>query len=93
MRPHWHAGLFPTGWSGHLWWSRAGDLGINARQREIVNRLLDGFNGNFMTAKWAKIAKCSPDTASRDINGLVELGVLARSPAGGRSTEYDLVAG
>ena len=76
-----------------LWWSRAGDLGINARQREIVNRLLDGFNGNFTTAKWAKIAKCSPDTALRDINGLVELGVLARSPAGGRSTEYDLAAG
>ena len=49
-----------------LWWSRTGDLGINARQREIVNRLLDGFNGNFTTTKWAKVAKCSPDTALRD---------------------------
>ena len=76
-----------------LWWSRTGDLGINARQREIVNRLLDGFNGNFTTTKWAEIAKCSPDTALRDINGLVELGVLARSPAGGRSTKYDLASG
>lgn len=74
-----------------LWWSRAGDMDINARQREIINRLLDGFNGNFTTTKWAKIAKCSPDTALRDINGLISLGILTRSPAGGRSTKYDLV--
>lgn len=56
-----------------------------------MNRLLDGFEGNFTTAKWAKIARCSQDTALRDINGLVELRVLERSPAGGRSTKYELV--
>ena len=75
-----------------LWWSRAGNLDINSRQREIINRLLDGFDGNFTTAKWAKNAGCSADTALRDINALVELGVLERSPAGGRSTKYDLVS-
>lgn len=71
-------------------WQIWADLDLNSRQRNIINRLLDGFEGNFTTAKWAKIAKCSQDTALRDINGLVELGVLERSPAGGRSTKYDL---
>ncbi len=74
-------------------WQRWAVLDLNSRQRNIVNRLLDGFEGNFTTAKWAKIAKCSQDTALRDINGLVELGVLERSPAGGRSTKYELADG
>lgn len=72
-------------------WQQWAVLDLNSRQRDIVNRLLDGFEGNFTTAKWAKIAHCSQDTALRDINGLVELGVLERSPAGGRSTKYELV--
>ena len=72
-------------------WQRWAVLDLNSRQRDIVNRLMDGFEGNFTTAKWAQIAKCSQDTALRDINGLVELGVLERSPAGGRSTKYALV--
>ena len=72
-------------------WQRRAALDLNRRQRNIVNRLLDGFEGDFTTAKWAKIAKCSQDTALRDINGLVELGVLERGPAGGRSTKYVLV--
>ena len=74
-------------------WRRWAALDLNSRQRNIVNRLLDGFEGNFTTAKWAKIAKCSQDTALRDVNGLVELGVLERSPAGGRSTKYELADG
>lgn len=73
-------------------WQRWTGLDLNSRQRDIINRLLDGFEGNFTTAKWAKIAKCSQDTALRDINGLVNLGVLERSPAGGRSTKYELTA-
>ena len=71
-------------------WQQWAVLDLNSRQRDIVNRLLDGFEGNFTTAKWAKIAHCSQDTALRDINGLVEIGVLERSPAGGRSTRYNL---
>ncbi len=74
-------------------WQTWGALDLNRRQRDIVNRLLDGFEGNFTTAKWAKLAKCSQDTALRDINGLVEFGVLERSPAGGRSTKYALADG
>ena len=73
------------------WWQRWGGFDFNPRQRDIVNRLSDGFEGNFTTAKWAQIAKCSQDPALRDINGLVEMGVLARSTAGGRSTKYELV--
>ena len=74
-------------------WQQWTDLDLNSRQRSIVNRLMDGFEGNLTTSKWAKIAKCSQDTALRDINRLVELGILERSPTGGRGTKYDLAAG
>ena len=73
-----------------FWESRAGES-FNARQRKIVNRLLDGFDGKLTSSKWAKIAKCSQDTAGRDINDLVNRGVLAKDPAGGRSTSYTLI--
>ena len=63
---------------------------LNERQRLMVNRLLDGFEGKVTTSKWAAIAKCSADTALRDILDLVDCGMLVRNPGGGRSTSYAL---
>jgi Fic family protein len=63
---------------------------LNERQRRLVNRLLDGFEGNLTTVKWAKLAKSSHDTALRDIQELVTRGILVRNPGGGRSTSYSL---
>jgi Fic family protein len=63
---------------------------MNERQVKLVNRLLDGFDGKLSSGKWAAIAKCSPDTALRDISDLLACGVLRKSAAGGRSTSYEL---
>ena len=57
----------------------------------MVGRLFDGFEGKLTSSKWAVIEKCSADTALRDINELLERGVLAKDPGGGRSTSYSLV--
>lgn len=73
-------------------WKERGDAGLNPRQCLILNRLLDGFEGKLTTAKWAKLAKCSHDTALRDIADLIERGVLVKDEAGGRSTSYSLKA-
>lgn len=62
----------------------------NERQVKLLDRLLDGFEGKLTTSKWAAIAKCSPDTALRDINDLLARGVLRKTDAGGRSTRYEL---
>jgi Fic family protein len=72
-------------------WEKYARLQVNARQREVINWLLDGFTGKLTTTKWAKLEKCSHDTALRDIQGLVEQGLLQKDPAGGRSTSYSLV--
>jgi Fic family protein len=72
-------------------WEKYARAQVNARQREVINRLLDGFTGKLTTTKWAKLEKCSHDTALRDIQGLIELRVLQKDPAGGRSTSYSLV--
>ena len=72
-----------------FWEVHAGES-FNDRQRKIVNRLLDGFEGKLTSSKWAKLAKCSQDTANRDINDLVKRGILAKDAAGGRSTSYSL---
>jgi Fic family protein len=69
-------------------WERAAAVSLNERQRLVLNRLLDGFEGNLTTSKWAKIAKCSQDTALRDILDLIGHGLLAQNPGGGRSTSY-----
>lgn len=61
---------------------------LNARQVEVLNSLLDGLEGKLTTSKRAKLAKCSQDTAYRDILGLVERGVLRKDSGGGRSTNY-----
>ncbi len=71
-------------------WQKLRDVQIDERQRLVLNRLLDGFEGNLTTSKWATIAQCSSDTALRDISELVERGILVRNPAGGRSTSYAL---
>jgi Fic family protein len=71
-------------------WAAPGCAPLNERQVKLVNRLLDGFEGKLTSSKWAAIAKCSPDTALRDITDLVNRGVLRKSDAGGRSTSYEL---
>ncbi|MDN7425412.1 Fic family protein [Burkholderia sp. AU45388] len=72
-------------------WQRCAGVAMNARQVKVMNRLLDGFEGKLTTTKWAALAKCSQDTALRDITELVERGMLRRSASGGRSTSYELV--
>lgn len=64
---------------------------LNKRQVKILNKLLDGFDGKLTTSKWAKIAKCSQDTAHRDILNLIDRGALQKDSGGGRSTSYSLV--
>lgn len=71
-------------------WQRWATTPLNERQVKLLNRLLDGFDGKLNSSKWATIAKCSPDTALRDINDLLARGVLRKSAAGGRSTSYEL---
>ena len=71
-------------------WQRWATTPLNERQVSLINRLLDGFEGKLTTGKWAAIAKCSPDTALRDISDLLARGVLRKSGAGGRSTSYEL---
>jgi Fic family protein len=72
-------------------WALSGQgLSLNERQVKLLNRLLDGFEGRLTSSKWGAIAKCSPDTALRDITQLLEQGVLKKSPGGGRSTGYEL---
>lgn len=71
-------------------WDTLETASISERQREVLNRLLDGFDGNLTTSKWAKLTKTSQDTAHRDILHLVEQGILVRNPASGRSTSYSL---
>ncbi len=71
-------------------WRANAATSLNDRQRDILNRLLDGFEGKLTSSKWAKIEKCSADTALRDINELVAHGILVRDEAGGRSTSYSL---
>ena len=72
-------------------WERNRNVPFNERQRKLLNMQFDGFFGKLTTGKWAKIAKCSTDTALNDIRDLVEKGVLRKTEEGGRSTNYVLV--
>ena len=72
-------------------WDHSRSTSFNERQRLVLNRLLNGFEGKLTTSKWAALAKCSQDTALRDIEDLVLRGVLVKDAAGGRSTSYSLV--
>lgn len=76
-------------YKARFWESIAGQA-LNERQRKVINRLLDGFEGKLTNAKWATIAKTSSDTALRDISDLVQRGILVKDDAGGRSTSYSL---
>lgn len=71
-------------------WEANRETPLNDRQRLMLNKLIDGFEGKLTSSKWASIAKCSQDTALRDIEALIALGVLEKEPAGGRSTSYRL---
>lgn len=71
-------------------WEAIAEQKLNDRQRKIINRLLDGFEGKLTNAKWATITKASSDTALRDINDLVQRGILTKDQGGGRSTSYSL---
>jgi Fic family protein len=71
-------------------WERIKSAAINERQRAVLNRLLDGFDGKLNTSKWAKLTKVSTDTALRDITDLVDKGILRKDVGGGRSTSYSL---
>jgi Fic family protein len=72
------------------YWERLRDVALNERQRRMIAMMLEGFEGKLTTSKWAALTRSSNDTALRDIQQLVERGVLARNPAGGRSTSYSL---
>lgn len=74
-------------------WAKHSKTLLNERQSKILNMLMDEFEGNLTSSKWAKIAKCSKDTAVRDINDLIDKDILQKEPAGGRSTNYELRRG
>ena len=71
-------------------WQHFAGTPMNERQVKLINKLLDGFDGKLTSSKWAAIAKCSPDTALRDINELLAHGLLRKSESGGRSTSYEV---
>jgi Fic family protein len=71
-------------------WKKNSSIKINDRQKLMINKMLDNFYGKLTSSKWAKITKCSTDTALRDIKDLIEKGILIQDEAGGRSTNYTL---
>lgn len=74
----------------HHFWNTYAKQVNNDRQKKMLNKLLDGFEGKLTTSKWAKINKCSSDTALRDIQDLIKKNILQKEKAGGRSTNYEL---
>jgi len=72
-------------------WKLLANKTLNARQWSVLNRLLDGSEGKLTSSKWAKLTKCSQDSALRDITDLVEKRILAQDEAGGRSTSNNLI--
>ena len=71
-------------------WEKANRRPVNERQRLVLDRMLNGFQGHMNTSKYARLAKCSTDTALRDIRDLRDRGILMQNPGGGRSTSYRL---
>jgi len=74
------------------YWEKCKDHSLNDRQRRIINKMLDGFEGKLSSSKWAKINKCSQDTALRDVQDLIAKGLMEKQPGGSRNTSYELVA-
>ena len=74
-------------YKAHIW-QHANQHTLNVRQRGIINRLLDGFEGKLTSGKYAKLAKCSPDTALRDIRELMEYGILRQGESGVRAIPW-----
>jgi Fic family protein len=72
-------------------WERHAREPLNERQIKVLNRVMDNFEGKLTSSKWAKIAKCSQDSAGRDIKDLMERGALRKNPGGGRSTSYSII--
>ena len=72
-------------------WDKHKNTALNSRQRLMLNKLFDGFEGKLKSSKWAKITKCSGDTALRDIKDLIVKGILRQEKSGGRSTNYELI--
>ena len=72
------------------YWDKHRAVALNPRQSKILNQLWSGFDGKLTSSKWAKIGKCSTDTALRDIQDLVQKGMLRKTDEGGRSTNYEL---
>ncbi len=72
-------------------WEQFAKEPLNVRQIKVLNRLMDSFEGKLTTSKWAKLVKCSQDTAYRDILDLIERGALQKAPGGGRSTSYSII--
>ncbi|MDP5171080.1 MAG: hypothetical protein NWR72_12620 [Bacteroidia bacterium] len=75
----------------HQFWMHHNATPLNERQIKVLNRLLDGFEGNLSSSKYAKLTTCSRDTALRDIQDLMEKQILTQTEAGGRSTSYGLI--
>jgi Fic family protein len=71
-------------------WQRINRRPVNDRQRQVINRMLDDFQEHLTTSKYARLAKCSSDTALRDIRKLLERDILVKNPAGGRGTSCRL---
>jgi Fic family protein len=71
-------------------WHRHGEAGLSERQRSMLNRYLDGFEGKLTARKWAAMTKVSIPTAQRDINDLIDRGILLRNPGGSKNTSYAL---
>ncbi len=72
-------------------WNRHSKTILNERPRKLINKVLDEFDGKLTSSKWAKIAKCSKDTAIRDINDLINKNILLKEAARGGSTHYELM--
>jgi len=72
-------------------WEQHSTITLNERQRLMINKMLVGFDGKLTSSKWAKITKCSQDTALRDIQDLMTKMILQKETSGGRSTNYELI--
>ena len=71
-------------------WQKYADVKLNDRQLKVVKKLVEGFEGNLSSSKWTRMTKCTKMTATRDINDLIEKGILRKNQSGGRSTSYVL---